>query len=156
TASNAGGPSAPASSALTAVVTTPTGTVPVPVLTSAPTVSGTARQGQTLLESRGSWTNNPSSFSYQWARCSGATCTRIPRATAQSYPLTAADVGQTIVVSETAANNGGASRAAASAHTAVVGATSAVSLVVSPATPVTGQTVTLVATVDSSSANTGL
>ena len=156
TASNAGGASAQALSALTGAVTTPTGTIPIPSLTSPPTLFGTARQGQTLVESHGTWTNNPSSFTYEWARCAGSACTGIPGATAQSYTLTAADVGRTIVVSETAANAGGSSEAAASSHSAIVGATSTVSLVVSPAASVTGQTVTLVATVNSSSGNVGL
>jgi hypothetical protein len=156
TASNAGGASAPAYSPLTGLITTPMGTVPVPVLTSAPTLSGTARQGQTLLESHGTWTNNPSSFTYQWARCAASACTAVPGATGQSYTLTAADVGRTIVVSETAVNAGGASGAAASAPSGVVGATSTVSLVLSPAASVTGQIVTLVATVSSSSGNAGL
>src|SRR5947209_17370184 len=39
---------------------------PVPTILKAPTINGEARQGQTLTEVHGSWTNSPTSFSYQW------------------------------------------------------------------------------------------
>jgi hypothetical protein len=151
TAINAGGPSAAANSAITGVVTTPAGIVPVPVSTSPPTVSGSPQQGQTLVEAHGAWTNNPSSYTYQWESCGGSGCEEIPGATGQAYAPTAADVGQTIVVLETAANSGGSSAVAASGRTGVVTATSATSLVVSPSGPLTNQTMTLVATISSSS-----
>jgi hypothetical protein len=151
TASNAGGPSAPANSAVTGPVTTPAGIVPVPANTSAPTVSGVAQQGQTLLEAHGAWTNNPSSYAYQWESCGGSGCTPIPGANGQAYAPTAADVGQTIDVQETATNSGGNSVPRPSGRTATVTATSATSLVVSPSGALTNQTVTLVATISSSS-----
>jgi Bacterial Ig-like domain (group 3) len=151
-ATNAGGTS-PAFSALTDTITTPANVIPVPSVTSPPKLSGIAQQGQTLHESHGTWTFNPSAFRYQWARCQGASCTDIPGATAQSYTLTGADVGQTIIVSETAVNDGGASQPAASARSGVVRTTSKVSLVVSPAALVAGQPTTLVATISSASAN---
>ena len=151
TAINAGGPSAAAGSALTGVITTPAGVVPVPTSTSPPTVSGISQQGRTLVESHGTWTGNPSSFTYQWESCGGSGCTAIPGATGQAYAPTAADVGQTIAVVERATNNGGISAPAASGRTAVVTATSATSLVVSPSGTLANQTMTLVATVSSSS-----
>ena len=152
TATNAGG-SGTAVSALSPVVTTPALVVPVPVNTAPPTVSGSAQQGQTLVESNGTWTENPGVFSYQWERCGAVNCTLIPGATNQSYTLTAADVGDTIYVSETAANTGGAGTAVASKRSAVVIATSSVTLAVTPSTAVTNQTVTLAATVTSGSGN---
>jgi len=88
-----------------------------------PTISGSALQGQTLTESRGSWTNSPSQFSVQWLRCdsSGASCSAIPGATGGTYQLTLADVGATIRAQEVASNaNGGNSTGANSAQTAVV------------------------------------
>jgi hypothetical protein len=153
TAINAGGPSAPANSAVTAVVTTPAGTVPVPTIVSLPTASGPAQQGQTLVEAHGTWNGNPSSYRYQWESCNGQGCAAIPGATSQTYTPTAGDVGQTIAVLETAINAGGSSAPAASVHTATVSATSAASLTISPLSPLTNQTVTLVATVNSSSGN---
>src|SRR6185436_3257797 len=82
TASNAGGSSSPASSSQTAVVLPE-----APANTAAPSISGTAQQGQTLTESHGTWTNSPTSFSYQWQRCdsAGANCAPISSATASTY-----------------------------------------------------------------------
>jgi hypothetical protein len=84
-----------------------------PVNRARPTISGLAVQGQTLAESHGDWTNDPGSYSYRWERCgvSGGGCTPIPGATEQSYTLTAADVGHTILVEETAENPSGATAA---------------------------------------------
>src|SRR5207244_1793224 len=43
-----------------------------PKNTSAPVLSGTARVGQTLSVSKGSWDNNPDSYAYAWLRCDSA------------------------------------------------------------------------------------
>ena len=84
---------------------------PPPANTAPPTISGTAQQGQTLTEDNGSWTNEPTSFAYQWQQCdsSGASCVAISGATSQTYVPVAADVGHTLRVQETASNAGGAS-----------------------------------------------
>jgi hypothetical protein len=89
---------------------------------SPPTVSGSVVEGQTLSEAHGSWTNDPEVFSYQWFECSsvGTECSAISGAEAQTYVLTAADVGHTIKVQEIASNRGGPSGPATSAATAVV------------------------------------
>src|SRR2546422_592767 len=117
TASNAGGSSSPATSDQTAVVTPPP-----PVNTALPTISGTAQQGQTLTEAHGSWTNEPTSYTYQWQQCdsTGANCSPIAGPTSQACVPVAADVGHTIRVQETASNAGGTSSPATSAQTAVV------------------------------------
>jgi hypothetical protein len=119
TATNAGGTSAPAESAPSAVV------LPAPpVSISPPGLSGTAQQGKVLTESQGSWTNEPTSFEYQWMRCDeeGNGCAPIPGAGARAveYEAVAADVGHRLRVSETAVNAGGPSAPAESAPTAVV------------------------------------
>ncbi len=46
-------------------------------------------QGQTLGASTGTWSNSPTSFSYQWRRCSssGSSCSNISAATGQTYLL---------------------------------------------------------------------
>jgi hypothetical protein len=152
-ATNAGGSSAPADSALTPVVTPPAPVTPVPVSISPPTISGVARQGQTLVEGHGSWSDNPSSYTYRWLSCDGAGCADIAGATEQSYTLTASDVGRLVAVMETATNGGGSGLAQISAPTAPVSTSGAASLGFLPNDPTTNQAVALVATVSSGSAN---
>ena len=142
-------------SAITAVILSPALVVPVPVNSAPPTVSGVMQQGQNLVESHGTWTDNPGTFSYQWERCGGGGCVAIPGANNQAYTLTGADVAQDISVVETAANTGGAGAAVASIRTSVIIASSSITLVVAPNSAVTNQTVTLAATVTSGSANAG-
>jgi hypothetical protein len=117
TASNEGGSSAPSSSAATARVIPPP-----PVNSSLPAITGTAQQGQTLTGSNGSWTNEPTSFTYQWQRCdtTGANCAPISAATALTYVAVSADVGSTLRLTVTAANAAGSSSPATSSQTAVV------------------------------------
>jgi hypothetical protein len=95
---------------------------PSPSNTSRPTISGSAVQRQLLTEAHGSWTNNPTRFSYQWEDCntSGGACSAISNATSQAYLIQASDVGHTIRIQETASNTTGSSRPASSAPTAVV------------------------------------
>src|SRR5437879_6020837 len=117
-ASNEGGTSSPATSSATAAVTPPTPTSIEP-----PMITGTAQQGQTLTEHEGTWTNEPTSFSYQWLQCAskGTNCSPIVGATARTYVPVAADVGHTIKVQESATNAGGTSTPATSTSaTAVV------------------------------------
>ena len=95
-----------------------------PAVTSYPTVSGTAQDGQTLAATTGSWTGTtPIAYAYQWQRCgsSGGNCTAIGGATATSYTLTSTDVGSTIEFTMTASNTAGTATAT-SAQTAVVAA----------------------------------
>jgi hypothetical protein len=98
------------------------GTATPPANTSPPTISGTAREGQTLSAGPGTWSGTqPISFTYRWQRCntSGGACGAISGATAASYTATGADVGSTLRVAVTATNSAG-SASAASAPTAVV------------------------------------
>jgi fibronectin type 3 domain-containing protein len=107
-----------ATSAATAVVTGPT----APVDLSAPTVSGTAQDGETLTAAHGGWGGaQPITYTYQWQRCdeSGAECTDIEGATGTSYKPDASDIGATMRVRVTATNSLG-SEAAVSSATAVV------------------------------------
>jgi hypothetical protein len=117
TASNEGGPSGPATSDATAVVLG----VP-PAIVTPPTVSGTPQQGQTLTEAHGEWTNEPTSFAYQWLQCDGkaANCSPIAEATSQTYVASAGDAGHTIKVQETASNEAGPSSAGTSSATPAI------------------------------------
>jgi hypothetical protein len=112
--------SASASTGPSAVVT------PLPPSNTAlPAITGTPTPGQTLSSSTGSWTGSPTEYSYQWEDCdsSGSNCSDISNATASSYALGSADVGDTIRAVVTATNGGG-STSATSAATVVVGSSS--------------------------------
>ncbi len=114
-----------ATSTATGVVTSGAPAPQQPSNTSAPVVSGQTVQGDTLTTSTGSWTNSPTSYSYQWQDCnsSGASCSTISGATSNTYTLASSDVGHTIVATVTATNAGG-SGSARSAPTAIVTANS--------------------------------
>jgi hypothetical protein len=92
-----------------------------PTSITAPAVSGTAQQGQTLTASNGTWGGSPTGYAYQWQRCdaSGANCADIAGATGSTYAVGSGDVGSTLRVSVTATNKFG-SVAAPSAVTAAV------------------------------------
>src|SRR5436305_1304219 len=142
TASNSAGSSSASSSATAAVAAAP------PSNTGAPTVSGTAQDGQTLTATSGAWGGTtPISYGYQWRSCdtSGGNCADIGGATGQAYTLVSGDVGSTILVTVTASNSGGSS-SANSAATSVVQAAAAPPSNTSPptisGTPRDGQTLT--------------
>jgi hypothetical protein len=138
TASNKNG-SASAASPPTAMVAAAPVSAPAvvpPAPLTAPSITGTPQEGQTLQASPGTWSGTlPLSYRYQWNRCnsSGGACSAVSGATTQSYALTANDVGATMVVQVTASNAGG-SASAVSAPTAVV-------VALSPAPP-SGPTLT--------------
>jgi len=89
----------------------------VPASSGLPTVSGTARAGQTLSSTTGSWTGSPTSYARQWLRCdvAGGACAEIAGATASSYVLSDDDVGSTIRVRVTATNADGSTSAESAA-----------------------------------------
>ncbi len=143
TAANASGSGAPATSAQTALVGTP------PVNTgssfSLPTISGTARAGETLTASTGPWTQSPTSYSYQWRICdsTGSGCLDAG-ANASTFSLAIRDiVGATIRVVVTARNAYG-SGSATSVQTAVVVSGAPINTVLPTITgwPGVGQTLT--------------
>lgn len=94
-----------------------------PVDTQLPGIAGTPKQGLTLSETHGSWSNDaPTVYSYQWLRCTaaGGSCMPIPGATAASYSPDVGDAGATLRVQEVATNPWGTSSPAASAPTSAV------------------------------------
>src|SRR4051794_1992747 len=97
----------------------------VPNNTASPTISGasTAREGQTLTATNGTWANSPTSFRYQWQRCSaaGTDCAGIVSATNQSYTPAGADVDQRLRVVVTAVTADGQSSATSAATDVVSG-----------------------------------
>jgi hypothetical protein len=112
TASNAGGASS-AASAPTEVVG-PRGAAPAN--TALPAISGTPQAGQTLTATTGTWSNNPTSFAYQWQRCNaaGAACANIPGETRNTRVIAGDDVGSRLRVLVTATNAVGSAQAASS------------------------------------------
>jgi hypothetical protein len=132
TATNADGSNS-AQSEQTAAVT-PASTTAGPRNTSAPTISGTAKVGQVLTALEGSWTGNPSGYSYQWQRCDVdvASCTNVVGATAKTYAVRLADLGYRLRVAVTARNAKGSATA-----------NSAITPVVAPAVAITNKRPTL-------------
>jgi hypothetical protein len=93
-----------------------------PQNTAPPTITGTAKEGSTLTATDGTWSNGPTSFTYQWQRCAsdGTGCGDLAAGTSKTYTLVAGDVGRTLRVVVTASNADGKA-SATSAATDVVG-----------------------------------
>jgi alpha-tubulin suppressor-like RCC1 family protein len=91
-----------------------------PVNTKLPTVSGEAREGQTLSASPGTWTGTePITYEYEWKSCNAKSeCTEKAGST---YLLAVADVGNTLRVLVTARNAAGSASATSAATVTVVG-----------------------------------
>jgi hypothetical protein len=92
-----------------------------PANTAPPTITGTPQVGQTLTAANGTWTNSPTSFTYQWVRCNagGNSCAPVANGTNRTYTLVGADAGRTVRVRVTATNPDG-STTAESAQTMVI------------------------------------
>jgi len=89
-------------------------------------ITGAASVDSTLSASNGSWTNQPTSFAFQWLRCAldggrpdGSDCAAIGGATTAKYVAAVADVDHRLRVRVTATNADG-SQAATSNATARV------------------------------------
>lgn len=100
-------------------------TAAVPENIAPPTISGSgaAREGQTLTAANGTWGNAPTSFKYQWQRCSeaGSDCAGIASATNRSYTPAADDVDRRLRVVVAAVNADGQSSATSTATDVVSG-----------------------------------
>jgi virginiamycin B lyase len=90
----------------------------VPENTVLPVVSP-ATPDQAVPESTttGTWTNEPTSYTYQWERCNatGGECKEISGATSSTYTPVEADVEHTLVAKVTAKNGGGSNSASSTA-----------------------------------------
>ena len=116
TASNADG-KASATSDATDVVDSKSG----PVNSVKPDVTGTATVGQELKVSTGTWAPKPSSYGYQWQRCTstGADCLNVAGATSLSYGVRSADVDHRMRALVTAVTSTGRSTVASSPSSVV-------------------------------------
>lgn len=106
---------------ITVTATTPATTINANCLalyasTTAPTVSGTAKIGSILSANPGTWSPQPTSFSYQWQRNG----TAIAGATQVNYKVTTADAGFRLSVVTTAHTLGYFADSRDSASTAVI------------------------------------
>ncbi len=116
TATNAGGSASASSTATSAVLpAAPAGGVP--------TITGTAQVGLMLTANHGTWTNSPTSYSYQWqTSANGTTWSNASGsgATTSSYTVATADAGNYLRVTVTATNAGGSASASSTATSAVL------------------------------------
>jgi outer membrane protein assembly factor BamB len=110
-ARNGSGPAAIgyAPSAPTAVVAS----VGKPAVITLPKISGTAKVGNSLAVSDGTWKNSPTGYTYRWLRCSatGTACKTIAGATSSSYLLKSADARHRLKARVTASNGIGSATA---------------------------------------------
>jgi hypothetical protein len=129
-------------------LTSSTYQIPVPVNSILPAISGTTTFGSTLTSSEGTWSNTPTSYTYQWLRAttSGGSYTSIPTAVNSTYELDNADVNQYLKVAVTANNNGGSTTETSTATAQISAAASSASLSVAVGTLVFRQSKTISAT----------
>ncbi len=106
-----------ASSDQTAVVT-----AAGPANTAPPTISGTPKVGQTMTADPGTWSGNPTSFTYRWQQCDidVATCLNIIGATGKTYAVPLTDLGYRLRVTVTAHTAANATAATSAITTVVV------------------------------------
>jgi hypothetical protein len=84
-----------------------------PANSTSPVLNGTAKTGQTLNVSNGTWSGSPTNYSYRWQRCSasGSSCTTIAGENNNTYVVRAADVGHKVRAEVIAENADGTSTA---------------------------------------------
>jgi hypothetical protein len=87
-----------------------------------PAVSGSATVGDELRVSRGTWSPTPTSFGFQWQRCSssGTDCVNVAGATGATYGVRSIDVDHRLRALVTARASAGRSTVASS-NSSVVG-----------------------------------
>jgi hypothetical protein len=95
--------------------TTPVGR---PANVTAPKITGRAEVGATLTTTQGTWTGNPTSYAYEWQRCT-ATCVAIGGAVSSTYVPTVDDTGVKLRAQVTATNGLGSGVAASSTTTPI-------------------------------------
>ncbi len=119
-----------------------------PADVSAPTITGTPEQGQTLSVTHGDWSDSPTAYAERWMQCnaSGGGCVAITGATGSTYKLPASSVGSTIRVQEIASNASGGGSPAVSTQTAAVLSDVPAITSFTPSSGLTGSSVTITGT----------
>jgi hypothetical protein len=88
---------------------------------SAPSIGGSAADGQLLSATAGSWQGTgPLTYSYQWQSCHGTSCAPIAGATGAQYRASSADLAKKLRVTVTATNVAGSKIASSKPSAAVV------------------------------------
>ena len=135
TATNADG-KATATSNATDVVDSKSG----PVNSVKPAVTGTATVGQELRVSRGTWSPTPTSYLYQWQRCTstGTDCVDVAGSTSSVYGVRSADVDHRMRALVTARTSAGQSTVASTPSNVVLDNTSTTTTTTTTTTTVQG------------------
>jgi hypothetical protein len=97
--------------------------VNAPAIATLPTVTGIAREGETLTAGAGTWAGSGISYKYQWRRCdqAGENCVDASAAVVQNtVTLVAADTARTMRVVVTATSSGGVATATSEPSAVVV------------------------------------
>jgi hypothetical protein len=107
--------------ALTMSVSALAGAAEAPVNVTPPLIGGFRVEGEQLTATQGTWDNGPTSFAFQWERCTDpnddSTCAAIPGADTPQYTLVEDDVDEHVRVGVVASNDGGPSAEVFSAIT---------------------------------------
>ena len=102
-----------------------TGVAPVATTGSPTLTAASTKTGSTVTTTAGNWSSLPTSYAYQWQRCSAntdASCTNLAGATKATYVITDADAGEFLRSSISATNlNGASSATSQSARLAIDG-----------------------------------
>ena len=87
-----------------------------------PAVTGSATVGQELRVSRGTWSPTPSSYLYQWQRCTstGTDCINVAGATSSAYGVRSVDVDHRMRALVTARTSAGQSTVASTPSSVVL------------------------------------
>jgi hypothetical protein len=95
----------------------------IPASVTRPSITGaTLVVGSTLTAQEGTWTNDPTSYTYQWQRdaAGNGTFVNIAAATGKNYVLAAGDLNNAVRVQVTAINGAGSSAVANSLPAGIV------------------------------------
>lgn len=112
TAANTYGQATATSAPTATIISAPTNTNP-------PTITGQATIGATLTATPGTWTDNPTAYTYQWKRCTQKRCTAILNAKTTTYQISKSDRGYRLLIVVTATNQAGSTSALSTKTTTV-------------------------------------
>jgi alpha-tubulin suppressor-like RCC1 family protein len=102
----------------------------IPVVATAPSIAGFAKEGNVMKGKEGSWTGLAPAFSLRWQRCAKpgepaepSACPNIASATGSEYTVQTADIGSTLRLAVKAENAAGSAEAVSAQTETVTGFT---------------------------------